>query len=346
MRRAVEGRARGVWNTLRSGHAAARALAVADSRSLVRSLFLASAVQLDVLSRLRTSCTVAALVDELGCTRPDRLVAWLTVGVELGELGCRDDRYVMRGRRARALADRDPVLEAHYRSMLDYQAGVYAELGSLLRGGPDDGRRDLSEHATVIAEVSLAAAPFVVPFLADVVAERTPVRALDVGCGTGVYVRALLDADPRVEVDGVDLAADVVADATATLARDGLTGRAQLFVGDIRGWSPPPGRRYGLVTLLNDIYYFRESERTALYERLATMLDDQGELAVVTMTRTGSIAAAHLHLMLCCQRTPASLPDADDLTADLVRAGFVVVERRALVPTEPFVGIRARRAVA
>ena len=163
--REVAGQARGVWDSFRGGHAAARALAVADSRSLVRSLFLASAVRLEVLPAMRTPRPVAALVDQLRCTRPDRLVAWLTVGVELGELTCRDDRYGVKGRRARALADGDPMLHAHYRSMLDYQAGVYADLATLLRDGPDEGRPDLQRHATVIAQVSLAAAPFVVPFL-------------------------------------------------------------------------------------------------------------------------------------------------------------------------------------
>jgi len=344
MRREVAGQARGVWDSFRGGHAAARALAVADSRSLVRSLFLASAVRLEVLPAMRTPRPIAALVDQLRCTRPDRLVAWLSVGVELGELGCRDDRYGVRGRRARALADGDPVLHAHYRSMLDYQAGVYADLATLLRDGPDEGRPDLREHASVIAQVSLAAAPFVVPFLARVVGEVSPTAALDAGCGTGVYVRALLDADPSLEVDGVDVAPDVVADARAGLARDGLSGRAQLFVGDLRDWSAPAGRRYGLVTLLNDIYYFRESERAALYERLATMLDAGGELVLVTMARTGSIAAAHLHLMLRCQAGAASLPDAADVVADLVHAGYAVVEQQALVPTEPFVGVRARPA--
>ena len=240
------------------------------------------------------------------------------------------------------LADGDAVLSAHYRSMLDYQAGVYAELGTLLRAGPGDGRPDLTDHATVIAQVSLAAAPFVVPFLRRLVADVAPRHVLDAGCGTGVYVRAFLAADPAVEVDGIDLDADVIAEARADLERAGLAGRAQLHVGDARRWSPPPGRRYGLVTLLNDVYYFEADERPAVFERLGTLLDDTGELAIVTMTRTGSIAAAHLHLMLACQAGPASLPDAGELTADLDRAGFDVVEQQALVPTEPFVGLRAR----
>jgi hypothetical protein len=44
---------RGLVDTIRTGRVPARALAIADSRSLVRSMFLASAVQIDLLPYLR-----------------------------------------------------------------------------------------------------------------------------------------------------------------------------------------------------------------------------------------------------------------------------------------------------
>ena len=339
-----ETQARGLLGTIRTGHVAARALAVADSRVFVRALFLASAVRLGVLGGLRHGRSFAELVAVTRCTRPERLRAWLSVGVELHELDVRSDRYVVRGRRARALADGDPLLQAHYRSMLDYQSGAYDELASLLRADPSTGRVDLDEHAAVIAEVSLAAAPFVTPYLDRIVDELRPGRALDVGCGTGVYVRAMLDADPLLTVDGIDLAAGVIDDARERLQTAGLGNRANLVAGDIRSWEPDPARRFDLVTLLNDVYYFPEPERAALYERLGGFLTDDGELVVVTMTRAGSIASAHLHFMLACEAGAASLPERGEVPADLRRAGYVVVEDEARVPTEPFVAVRARRA--
>lgn len=333
---------RGLAATLRSGHAAARALAVGDSRSFVRALFLASAVRLAVLSELLVPRSLQDVAELTGATRPERLEAWLDVGVATGELARRDGRYRVRGRRARALADQDPVLTAHYRSLLDYQAGVYADLADRLRDPPGDGRPDLEEHADVIAQVSLVAAPFVVPHLADAVAELHPARVLDVGCGTGVYVRALLAADSDVQVDGIDLATGVVARGEAELRAAGLASRAGLHVGDIRDWTPDADRRFGLITLINDIYYFAAGDRPALYERLATLLEPSGQLLVVTETRFGSVASAHLHLLLACQAGAASLPTESELVADLERAGFEIVERHRLVPTEPFVGLRAR----
>jgi SAM-dependent methyltransferase len=336
-----------LWRLLRGAHASARALAIADSRTFVRSVFLASAVRLGILERMRAPRSCAELATATGTTRSDRLRAWLDVGVELHELRRDDDgRYSLRGRRARAIADGDPVLVAHYRSMLDYQAGPYDELETLLRADPDaeDGRDDLSRHAVIIADVSLAAAPFVIPFLDEVVAEIRPRRALDVGCGTGVYTAALLAADPTLEVDALDLAPDVVERARAHLHTADFTPRAHLEAADVRDWEPPPGRTYELITLLNDVYYFADQHRAELYRRLGAHLAPKGELVIVTMTRHGSIASAHLHFMLACQAGVASLPEAETLAADLHRAGFTVLEHQTLVPTEPFRAVRARLA--
>ena len=172
----------------------------------------------------------------IGCTRPERLRAWLDVGVELGELARRAGRYRVRGRRARAIAAGDPLLTAHYRSMLDYQTGPYAGLDGLLRAGPGAGRADLSDHADVIAEVSLAAAPFVAPFLDQ---RRRPIAAR-AGSSTSAAApactpRSLLDADPQVLVDGIDLAAERRSTPPAAEVRAaGLDGRIRLHAGDVR----------------------------------------------------------------------------------------------------------------
>jgi SAM-dependent methyltransferase len=336
-------RARGVLGVLRSGHTSARALSIGDSRSFVRSQFLAAAVRVDLLPFLRTPRTLDEIAAHLESRRPDRLAGFLAVGTELGELRDRDGRFAVRGRRARAIADGDELLTAHYRSMLDYQTSPYADLAALLGGDPGTGLSDLEEHATVIADVSLAAAPFVAPFLERVVVERHPRRVLDVGCGTGVYTQTLLESDPHVLVDGIDLAADVI-DA-CRLRVSGTVGaeRAELGVGDARTWAPPDDRRYDVITLNNNIYYFDPHERVALYERLGSLLTDGGELVIVTMLWPGSIASAHLHFMLIAQAGAAALPALADLQRDLAAAGFATVEVDALVPTEPFVALRARR---
>lgn len=335
---------RGVLASMRGGHAAARALAVSDSRALVRSLFLSSLAASGLGPELTRARTEAELVDLTKCSRPDRLRAWLAVGAEVGELRERRGRWGPSGSRARAIVAGDALLTAHYRSMVEYQSGPYAHLLSLLRTGDAEGRTDLAEHADTIAEVSLAAAPFIEPFLRAAVAAtaRPSVRALDVGCGTGVYTRVLLDCDPTVTVEGIDLAADVVAHTQERIRAAGFAARATISVGDVRTWVPESGRRFDIVALCNNLYYFAPDERVELFRRLRTLLTDGGEVVAVSLTRPGSIASAHLHLMLCCQDTHAALPERGEIERTLTQAGFEIVESRNLVPTEPFVGVRAR----
>jgi 4-hydroxy-2,2'-bipyrrole-5-carbaldehyde O-methyltransferase len=340
--------ARGVLETVRAGHASARALAVADSRSLVRSLWLASAVRTGLLDILHEGSArggrgFAEIAAQTGSLRFDRLQAWLDVGTELGEISQRGGRYRVRGRRSRAIAAGDALLRAHYRSMLDYQTGPYADLEALLRSGPGDGRADLDRYADDIAQVSTAATPFIASYLTGVIAVARPARILDVGCGTAVYSRIAAAADPMVSVDGIDLAESVVDAARAELRAAGLDDRIRLHAGDIRRWAPGNGVRYDLILLLNNVYYFPPGERVALYRQLGGLLGELGQLVVATQTTPGSIAAAHLNLMLTCQAGAAALPREGELLADLPAAGFEITDIQSIVPTEPFVAVTATR---
>ena len=79
-----------------------------------------------------------------------------------------------------------------------------------------------------------------------------------------MYIEAILHADPTVVVDGVDIATEVVDAARARLATRGLAARASITAADLHHWRPPPNTTYGLVTLLNNVYYFPRGERIAL----------------------------------------------------------------------------------
>ena len=95
--------------------------------------------------------------------------------------------------------------------------------------------------------------------------------------------------------------------------------------------------------LLNNVYYFDQHKRAALYQDMGELLTERGELLIVSMLAPGSVAAAHLHFMLTCQAEPSSLPGRAEIEGDLRSAGFRVVASEVLVPTEPFIGLRATR---
>lgn len=307
----------------------------------MRVLFLASAVDSGLLPFLIAGRSFGQVSEHLGCSRPERLEAWLSVGVELGELGLVRSRYVLRGRRARALGGGDPLLTAHYRTLFEYQVGPYAELAELLGSGPSGGRDDLDRYADDIAQVSTAASPFLEVMVAEVVRRLHPARVLDAGCGSGLYSKAVLEADPEVRVDGVDLAPSVVEAARRHLHDAGVGSRASLHVGDFSEWATREVPGYNLVMALNNVYYFDPATRPSLYRRLGEALAPGGELLVASMTAPGSLAAAHLHFMLVCQSQVAALPRPGEIAQDLRAVGFEILEQRQLVPTEPLVAVRA-----
>ncbi len=331
----------GLRDALRSGHGRARLLAVADGRAVVRALFLSSAIRSGLLEHVGQGADLEELAAGAGCRDPGRLRAWLDVGCELGEIGLEGARYVVRGARARAICGGDSILRAQYRSVLDYQTGPYAEIDELLRTGPTRGRSDLTRFADDIAQVSLAAAPFVSAFVRRVVRTERPSTVLDVGCGSGVYARVVLECDPAVTVTGIDLSEEVVAGARSSLRRAGLESRATLLVGDVRRWVAEPAPPVDLIMVHNSIYYVAPEERVEFYRSLGDRLSDDGALILSTMTTPGSIASAHLNFMLACQAGGAILPTRSTLTGDLGEAGFSVIEEQRLVPTEPYVGLRA-----
>ena len=76
---------------------------------------------------------------------------------------------------------------------------------------------------------------------------------------------------------------------------------------------------------------------------MGDLLTERGQLLIVSMLAPGSVAAAHLHFMLTCQAMPSSLPGRADIERDLRAAGFRIVANESLVPTEPFIGLRATR---
>ena len=244
----------GIAGTVREGRADARALAILDSRSLVRNMFLASAARSGMLAHLGPGRTLEEVAELAGVTRTDRLRSWLGVGVDLKELVRRDGCYRVKGRRARALAAGDAFLIAHYRSMLEYQVGPYSELDELLRDEAGGGRGDLDRYAEDIAEVSRAATPFVSSLVQRAVSESAPARVLDVGCGTGIYTKIVLDSSQTAHVDGVDLAENVIAAAKVELAPYG--GRVTLHADDIVAWLARTPGRFDLIMLANNIYYF------------------------------------------------------------------------------------------
>src|SRR3954453_3187344 len=215
---------------LRSGNLRARLRAAREGLTAVRLQLIAAALDLGLLDALGEGpASTEQLAGRLGVVGHDLLAAYLRVlvaaGLVTGEASWRLTRF------GRAVVG-DDVVRATYEGFGGYHTELYRQLPALLRGGPR--RRDTVESGEVIARLSAALYPLVRHLLVRAVTERRPHRVLDIGCGAGLYLAAMLEAAPEATGIGVAAAPDPAARPRRTLSERGLADRASVEEVDIR----------------------------------------------------------------------------------------------------------------
>ena len=313
-----------------------------DAATFFRLHFLYAALDCGLLAALRTPRAKPELILLLEVRQPELLDPLLAMGVLLGELGQTKGRYRLRGARARALSrpDGDP-LAALIQEYLTYHNAVYRGLAARLRGAPPGDY--LAGTGTLIARSSRITEHFVAHFIRSVVPSRGPLRILEVGCGSGVYLRHAARRNPQSSGVGLDMQADVVEHARANLARWGLRDRFAIIQADIRRPPAEVAGPFDLITLYNNIYYFPPEQRPALFRALGARLAPHGTFALVSSLQGPSLATVDFDLTLRSTRGCTPLPTLAELTEQLRQGGFRQVTTTQLIPLEPFYGVVARR---
>jgi SAM-dependent methyltransferase len=308
---------------LRSGHLGARLRAAREGLTGVRLQLIAAALDVGLLDALGEGpASTEQLAGRLGSTDQELLAAYLRVlaaaGLITGEGTWRLTRF------GRAVLG-DDVVRATYEGFGGYHTELYRDLPALLRGGP--GRRDTVEQGEVIARLSSAIYPLVRDLLVRAVTERRPRRVLDIGCGAGLYLAAMLEAAPYATGIGVDADPDAAALARRTLAERGLADRASVEAVDIQellgaGRAGALTDGIELALLANVIYYVPVDERVELLRAVARLLAPGGALVVVTTVAGPQLFSRHLDLVLRAQEGRMELPAVDVLLGQLHEAGL------------------------
>ena len=302
---------------------------------MYRASFLASAASSGVLACLAVRpCDLDTLAARLGATGDPRLLsAWLDLGVRLGDLGWDDGCYKLRSRTAKALArKRNDAVTAALEEVVRFHLPVVAGAPGMLR----DGRRLSIEDqdGAVIARSTRVIQPFVEEAITRTLVRNTPVRLLEVGCGSGTYVRYAAGLNPRLTALAIDLQQDVADEAAKNMAEWGLGDRVETRQGDLRDLDLEP--QFDLVTLHNNIYYIPEAERVAALARARSLLAPGGRLLLTTSCQGGSAGIEVLNLWFEYADFGGPLPVEHELVAQIEEAGFRDVQARRLIPGEQF----------
>src|SRR5262245_57703400 len=199
---------------LRLPNLAAQAGIDGDIKAGIRLNFLHAACASGLLRQLRDWKQRSELKPQF-----EMLDALLDVGVTLGELKRRGNQYRISGKRALALSGEDgDSLAALIEEFVTYHSAVYQDFANL---SATSGKQDyLAGKGEVIARSSRLLEPFMVDYVHDQVAAKGPLTMLEVGCGSGIYLRHAACANPQATGIGIDLQKDVIAETSKRLATE------------------------------------------------------------------------------------------------------------------------------
>ena len=303
---------------------------------LYRASFLAAAASSGLLRLLAAGpAPPGRIARELGIPEgaSDVLDEWLAIGVHLRELERGPHGYALRGRLAKrfanpahdaALAFLEEAVSLHHRLLLEAPA--------LLRAGR--GLTLADQEGEMIARSSRILEPLVREAIDDALPAGGALRLLEVGCGSGVHVRYAATRNPGLTALCLELQPAVAERARENLRAWGLETRATVQAGDVRDLEPRP--EFDLVTLHNNIYYFRVEERVALLATMRRWLRPAGRILLTTACRGGATGAQILSLWGALTEGCGRLPDPEELVEQLRSAGFHDPSARGLLPGGSF----------
>ncbi|WP_107657374.1 SAM-dependent methyltransferase [Nocardia suismassiliense] len=310
-------------------------LAKSFATPLYRASFLVAALDKGVLQQLSGGARDAdAIAEALGITgHRELLCAWLDLGVRLGELAVTDGRYRLASRRAKALArPRNDAVAAALEEVVRFHFPVLLNAPAMLQSGA---RLTMSDQdGSIIARSSRIVQPFLEEAVEGVLARTGPVRLLEIGCGSGIYVRHAASLNPELTAVAIDYQDEVAAEAAANLAQWGLADRVEVKRADARKVADT--ERFDLVTMHNNIYYFAAHERTELLAHMRSLLKPGGRLLLTSACKGGNLSTEVLGLWFEFADFGGPLPDTTELALQMKDAGFTDIQMRRLIPGEQF----------
>lgn len=313
-----------------------------DLQALVRMHFIFAAFESGLLKTLLKPCDRQTLIERLGVERPDLLDALLDVGLAVKELGTRDGLFFIRGKRSNAVtSDRGDMLAAMIQANLTYYSDAYRNASGRLRGG--ELSDDLQGIGDLVARFSKIGEPIIKDFLSRIVSGRNPLRILDVGCGSGIFLQSAHSANKSATGIGIDVDETVVRQARNNLAEWGLEDRFRIVHGDICRPPREVAGNFDVITLFNILYYFNAKRRAELLRSLRAMLAPDGMLAIAIHCRSRGIdvGAANLNLVNCSLTGLTPLPDLDEIKSMLKECGLRKIDVHRFMPNGTFYGILA-----
>jgi hypothetical protein len=186
-----------------------------------------------LLKTLEIPASRDGLILKLSISRPELLNSLLALGIALKELALTlDGLYRITGLSSLALSSgKEDALVAIIEEYTTIHSSIFQNLAARMAGAPLADY--LEEFGPLIARSSRITEPFVRDFVTQVVKEVKPKRMLEVGCGSGVYIKYAAESVPDLAGIGIDLQESVAKEAASNLRQWGLIERFEIRVADV-----------------------------------------------------------------------------------------------------------------
>jgi 2-polyprenyl-3-methyl-5-hydroxy-6-metoxy-1,4-benzoquinol methylase len=313
---------------------------IKDWQSFLRLHFIYAAIRSGLLTALHSPLTREELIQKLDVKRPEILDALLDVGLSLKELSYERGVYHIRGKRSKAVVGATgDIVASMIEANVTYYSSVYRQAPDRIHGAPLGD--DLAHIGDLVARFSKIGEPFIRKFIKDIVKAKRDLRVLDIGCGSGLFLKSLYDLNHNAHGIGIDVDEQVVKQASENMQTWGLSSRFTIISGDICAMANEGP--YDLVTLFNILYYFSLEQRLKVLQKVREVLSPDGVAAIAMNFKSGGmdLGAANLNMVNTSLRGLTPLPDLEEVTVQLEAVGFKRVSFQRLVPASTFYGITA-----
>jgi SAM-dependent methyltransferase len=326
----------------RNGRLSALLGATSELKPFYKLTYLAAAGESGLLNRLASGpATIDSLAEFFAANdrRREALEAWLQFGVRLRLLSLGPHGYALRGL-ARKLArpENDPAL-----AMVEEVVGLHHKLITAtilkLRAGELFSLAD--QDGELIARSSRIFEAFQAEIIRSTFRQRGALRLLEIGCGSGIYLRYAAARNPSLTALGLELQSVVAETARKNLRGWGLENRVRVETGDIR--EKRPDEPFDVATLYNNIYYFPVDERVTVLKHVGGFLNPGGFLLLTTCCQGGSLGTEALNLWGAATCGAGRLPSEEEMVGQLREAGYRTVKTKSLLPGDRFLAFQAFR---
>ncbi|MBI4698205.1 MAG: class I SAM-dependent methyltransferase [Nitrospirae bacterium] len=243
------------------------------------------------------------------------------------------NKYQLRGKLSKALIK--PNNDAHkalLEEIIRYHYPFVMNTPSMLKEQKwfpfDESTGELVARSSRISE------PFIFEEVDAAIPRQGDFTLLEVGCGSGIYIRRACARNSKLRAIGLDLQKKVADFARKNIEHWGLDNRVIIENSDVRSYSSD--RKFDLITLHQNIYYFPVEDRKTLFRHLINYLRPGGKVLLTSVCQAGSPIMQILNIWASTSEGYGPLPYPEQLCQQFKEAGFAEVKRRSLIPFESF----------